>query len=165
MNRAEGGVGLRIASCGREFFGGSCCERSERSRSRVVRRSSDEHEHPFWGRTGDGSATGRHGRAERSERRAPSFSGGGAQARGGAPPVAENAVVGARVYPEPEPGSAAVDVVAVGDFTQIPVVRSSFGPCPSSCCERSERSRSSHSQPLPNCERRINRSLVPIRAS
>ena len=85
------------------------------------------------GRTDDGSATGRHGRADRSERRAPSFIRSGARARGGGPPVADNAVVGARIYPEP--GSVVADVDALGDFTQIPVVRRI--PSPRSCCERS----------------------------
>ena len=146
VNRAECGVGLIGASCGREFVCGSRCERSERFRSRVVRGSVDEHVNPFGGRAVDGSATGRYGRADRRERRAPSFSGGGVLARGGGPPVAENAVVGARIYPEP--GSVAADVDALGDFTQIPVVRPSPSPSPSlrSCCERSEPSRLSPPQ-------------------
>ena len=62
---------LLNGSGGLEFFGGSCCERSERFCSRVVRGSSGEPGNPFVGRTGDGSATGRHGHADRSERQVP----------------------------------------------------------------------------------------------
>jgi hypothetical protein len=113
-----------------------------------------QHEVPFGGRTINGSATGRHGRADRSERRVPSFVRSGARARGGGPPVAENAVVGARIYPES--GSVAVDAKALGKFTQIPVT-----PSPLQSLSQLRAKRASPLSRLPHLASRISQRERP----